>query len=144
MKSLNHKIAAWIFLGLGSVGFLDSLYLSVKKIFASQITCFIFENCDNVLNSSYANIFGIPLSFYGVIFYLVMIVFTVRFLETRKEKTFKIVYYLAIFGLIFAVYLFILQAFIIKAFCIYCLTSAVVSLALFITAVFASKKIQFS
>lgn len=143
MKLIKHKTAAWIFLLLSMAGFLNSVYLSIKKIFASPVSCFVFENCQNVLDSVYAKILGVPLSFFGVIFYFIVFAVSVRFLETGREKTFKIVYHLALFAVVFAVYLFILQIFIINAFCVYCVFSAVVSLALFITAVFSSKRVVF-
>ncbi len=126
------KWVIWTFLFLSFIGFLDALYLTVKGIFGSPITCYIFEGCRNVTDSPYAKIFGIPLSFFGAAFYLLLFIFSIRYLETKNIKILKLLFYLAIFGFLFALYLLILQFFVIKALCIYCLISSFISISLFI------------
>lgn len=136
------KIYGWIFLVLSFVGFLDALYLSLKKIFGSPITCYIFEGCETVTNSPYAQIFGIPLSFFGVLFYLAIFLISVRYFQTQNIKLFKIIFYLSCFSVLFAVYFSFLQFFVIKALCIYCLVSAAASLGLFITGLISLKNLK--
>ena len=143
MNSINNKKFAWIFIILSFTGFLDALYLSLKKIMSSPVNCYVFEGCQKVTDSAYANFFGIPISFFGVAFYLAVFFLSVRHLETENNDIFKVIFYLSSFGLIFAVYLVGIQAFVLRAFCLYCLLSAATSLFLFIAAFIAGRKTGF-
>lgn len=130
----------WIILISSFTGFLDSLYLFLKKIFASPITCYVFEGCESVTNSSYSSVFGIPFSFFGILFYLVVFFFSVAYFQTKSSKIIKPIFYLSVFGILFAAYLFVLQIFVIEAYCIYCIASAVTSTLIFIFSLIAIKK----
>ncbi|MBI5401694.1 vitamin K epoxide reductase family protein [Candidatus Wolfebacteria bacterium] len=142
MENKNLKIYVWIFWVLSFVGFLNALYLFVKKIFGSPITCYIFKGCEAVTNSPYSLIFGIPLSFFGVLFYLAIFLVSVRYFQTQNVKLFKIIFYFACLGLLFALYYLFLQIFVIKALCVYCLVSAAVSVGLFITGLISLKNFK--
>lgn len=125
------KILSWVILVLSFIGFIDATYLAIKKFFASPLPCYIFQGCDVVNTSSYSNIFGIPNSLLGAIFYLAVFILTVRFLETKNFAYFKAIFYLSILGFLMALYLTVLQVFVIKALCIYCLISAIDSTLIF-------------
>ncbi|MDI6717949.1 MAG: vitamin K epoxide reductase family protein [Patescibacteria group bacterium] len=126
------KISTYLVLVLSLIGFIDALYLTVKKFLGSPLNCIVGEGCITAANSSYANIFGIPLSLFGVFFYLAVFFLSIRYLETRNPKNFKIIFYLVSLGFVFALYLLAIQAFFVRAFCFYCLISAAVSLCLFV------------
>ena len=84
-KAKKNTILSVLLLIFSFFGFLDTLYLSVKEILASPVSCFIFQGCSQVLGSSYSKIFGLPLSFYGLIFYLAIFVLTIRYLELKNS-----------------------------------------------------------
>lgn len=54
--------------GLASLGVLETVYLTIVKLTSSPLAC-PTSGCDEVLNSSYATLFGLPLSTYGALAY---------------------------------------------------------------------------
>eukprot|EP00884_Botryococcus_braunii_P010965 jgi/Botrbrau1/19870/Bobra.0856s0002.2 len=54
---------------LATAGVLETAYLTVSKLTASSVVCPAFGSCDTVLSSSYAEVFGIPLSLFGMAAY---------------------------------------------------------------------------
>lgn len=143
MKSTKSKIVAWIFIVASFLGFLDASYLSIKEFFVSPINCFIVKGCDIVANSSYARLFGtVPLAFFGVIFYLAVFFVSVRYLEMQKAHLFKTVFLFSCVGVLFDIYLLYIQIFVLRAFCIYCLTSAALSISIFVVSLFAYEELK--
>lgn len=109
------------------LGIIDTLYLTWEHYANIVPPCPAhsilgsFIDCGKVLQSSYANIFGIPLPFLGVMYFIFLLVIF-------KTKYFK---YMTIFGLLFSLYLFFIQIYILHAICIYCTLSGVINLLLF-------------
>lgn len=124
---------AWLFLVLSFAGFLVALYLAIKKIYAGPISCFIFTGCDTVQNSVFQNFLGVPVAFWGVMFYLVLMFLIIRYIETKNFGILKLFFYLTIPGALFSLYLIYLQLFVIKAICVYCVITDSIVLFLFIT-----------
>ncbi len=139
-KAKKNTILSVLLLIFSFFGFLDTLYLSVKEILASPVSCFIFQGCSQVLGSSYSKIFGLPLSFYGLIFYLAIFVLTIRYLESKKEKIIKWIFGLSILGILCAVYFLILQFAVIRAECVYCLFSVFNSTIIFVVSFVGFKR----
>lgn len=55
---------------LGAVGFLETAYLTYLKLFNSEAFCAVGGGgCNDVLNSEYSNIFGVPLPLIGMVSY---------------------------------------------------------------------------
>jgi len=137
MKFLNQKIL-YLILTLSVIGMVDSIYLTYEHFKAkNQVICIIFDGCDAVLNSSYSEIFGIPLALLGLLFYLFNIILTLAFLK-NIIKPFNIFVVLATFiAFIFSLYLTYLQLMVIKSFCFFCLLSAaIVSVIFFLNLTF--------
>ena len=93
MKTRSVAIAALAF-----VGMIDALYLSIKRN-AGPIPCHVTRGCTDVLTSKYSEIAGIPLSWFGLAFYLVILclaVFTI-FEDPRRplEQVAGWIFYLA-------------------------------------------------
>ncbi len=59
-------LAAIVALG----GLVDSVYLTVKHFTAGVVPCSIIDGCEQVLTSSYAEMFGIPTAAFGIAAYL--------------------------------------------------------------------------
>ena len=132
MKNRSGAIAVLAF-----VGMIDALYLSIKRN-AGPIPCHVTRGCTDVLTSKYSEIAGIPLSWFGLAFYLVIFslaVFTI-FEDPRRplEQVAGWIFYLAGAALVVSALLVGVQAFILKAFCEYCLLSAALVLTVFLLA----------
>lgn len=116
-------------LALSAIGFADAVFLTMKWLFGSPITCYAFNGCESVMQSVFGNLFGVPLSVLGALFYALMVVAITYYLQYRAKRALTIIVYGALFGGLFSIYLFALQAFVIDAWCFYCLISGVVGLA---------------
>lgn len=120
----------YILLSLGGLGFLDTLYLTIEH-YRSVIPPCTLHGCDVVLTSQYANLYGIPLAVIGIGFYVIVMVLTMIFLQTKNKTISSLIFGLCLAGFIVGIYLVYLQAFVIHAFCQYCLLSEVVDFLLF-------------
>src|SRR5215469_12416086 len=122
---------------LAFIGMVDALYLSIKRN-AGPIPCHVTHGCTDVLTSKYSLIAGIPLSWFGLAFYITilsLVVFKV-FEDVESPLAFPLpaVFYLTGAGLVVSALLVGIQAFILKAFCEYCLLSAGLVLTMFLLA----------
>lgn len=114
------------------IGLGDAIYLTINHYTGEKVPCSIVEGCEQVLNSSYAEIAGIPLAVFGAAAYFAA--FSLAILAAFGNRTMW-----ALFGvqvslmMIFSVWLLYLQAFVIEAFCQFCLLSAATTFILFIT-----------
>ena len=117
------------------IGMVDALYLSIKRN-AGPIPCHITRGCTDVLTSKYSAIIGIPLSWFGLAFYVTILSLAVFKIfedpEHPATRPLAIVFYLSGAGLIVSALLVGIQAFILKAFCEYCLLSAALVLTMFL------------
>ncbi|MFA7202027.1 MAG: vitamin K epoxide reductase family protein [Candidatus Paceibacterota bacterium] len=116
------------------VGFINASFLFEKAQSGDAIPCFVVSGCDQVQNSPYAHLFGVPLSFWGLLYYAVLICITIYlFLKERQGgflsqslRTFSTLWIGVVsFGFLFSLYLLYLQIFPIGAFCSSCLLSFV-------------------
>ena len=162
------KIPKWssrLYIVLSLIGFIDATYVTVKFYLRSPLNCLVFKNCSQVINSSYSQIFSIPLSLYGAVFYLTIFLLTVYYVDvttrrnihlepfgpelrveglaeradTKKPAAIKIIFWLTGFGFLFSLYLLFIQAFLLNQFCLYCLISAAASILLFLNSLYNFK-----
>ncbi|MCG3216413.1 MAG: vitamin K epoxide reductase family protein [Candidatus Heimdallarchaeota archaeon] len=125
------------------LGFLDSLYLFYSEI-TGNINCLINEGifqCETVNTSSYATFLGIHVSLWGIIFYVLLILFL--FLSLYAEWVYWLGFLLpvaSLFGLIFSIYLTAIEIFVIKALCEFCIFSALCSITIFVLVLLTKKK----
>src|ERR1700752_5188575 len=88
---------------LAFIGMVDALYLSIKRN-AGPIPCHITHGCTDVLTSKYSVLAGIPLSWFGLGFYLA--VFSLAVLKIFEDPVnpmsfpLKLIFYLSGTGLI--------------------------------------------
>ena len=119
------------------IGMVDALFLSIKRN-AGPIPCHITHGCTDVLTSKYSEIAGIPLSWFGLVFYLTVFGLVIIKLFEDSNNPVKqlsgLIFYLAGAALIVSAFLVGIQAFILKAFCEYCLLSAGLVLTIFLLA----------
>ena len=123
---------------LALVGLLLSLYLSFWKLgLVGSLACGV-GSCEEVQLSEYAVIAGVPVAFLGVVGYLVLLVVSLvgvqpRWIERRGPTAWLAVVSGA--GTAFSAYLTYLEAAVIHAWCRWCVVSAIVILAIFVTSV---------
>ncbi|MEG5147021.1 vitamin K epoxide reductase family protein, partial [Microcoleus sp. AT8-B6] len=126
-----HRYSRPITAGIASIGAAITAYLTVVKLSNGTAVCPI-EGCDIVLSSPYAYVFGLPLSLFGFLGYLSMIVFAVAPLLVnpveQKSLRSKLESWTGLFLFagstamtIFSGYLMYVLAVDIKAACIYCI-----------------------
>ena len=136
MKSIWIKVIILF----SALGLIDAGYLTYKHYTGGVVPCSLTNGCETVLSSQYSEVFGIPISLLGILFYAVVLILAVNILD-NKIKVFK--FLLIISGIAFAVSLVLvyLQFFVIKAICAYCLTSAGISTIIFLSVLFARNRI---
>src|SRR3989338_8821739 len=145
MQSHNLKIpncVLWGLIGLALVGFTDSAYLLAKRISGAPIPCFITSGCDTVSKSPYSVLFGIPLSAWGVLFYLGIGFLALLYMDTKNLIVAKLIPFATTLGFLSSLYFVYVQKFLIGAFCIYCILSAIVSTLLFALGIVIYSKIK--
>jgi uncharacterized membrane protein len=115
---------------LSFVGMFDALYLSLKRN-AGPIPCHVTRGCTDVLTSRYSELMGIPLSVFGLVFYV--FVFSLAIFEILGAgKTLSRLFWPATTGVAVSAILVGIQAFALKAYCEYCLLSAILVLSIFL------------
>ena len=135
MKHL--RVPSWavgVFLGLAVIGFTDATYLAVEHYMGVVPPCTILKGCDTVTTSQYSTIAGISVALFGSLYYLGLICLSIYILTSKKFKLIRYLGHWTWLGLLAAIYFTSLQVFVIRAYCIYCLTSALISLIVFIAA----------
>lgn len=130
ITSMHRKHKHDILVILSLLGFGVSIYLGVAKILGLVVPCGLTNGCDAVLQSKYANLFGIPLAFWGVVYFAGVIVFSL--LANHYQIWKKILtWFLGVGALAAAIFLG-LQFFEIKSICQYCLITDILVILLFL------------
>ena len=128
----RHRWLVWSLLAVSPLGFLDATYLSLEHYLNRAPPCSLTNGCEIVTTSSYSLLFGIPVALLGAVYYLVIIIGLVYYLDSKKPFVIKWVSRLTAAGFIFSIYLVYLQVAVLHAICLYCMLSALSSTALFI------------
>ncbi len=113
------------------VGLCDAVYLTIHHYTATPVPCSIVEGCEQVLTSSYAEIYGIPLALFGAVAYLDAFLLA-ALAAFGKRQMWTIFGIQVILMAIFTAWLIYLQGYVIEAFCQFCLLSAATTLTLLI------------
>ena len=127
-------------------GAILTAYLTFTKLTGGEVTCSLDgggSGCNSVLDSPYAEVFGLPLSLFGLLGYASMAVFALSPLlfnpeqnrDLRKQLD-NVTWLLLLAGstamMVFSAYLMYVLAFEIKSLCYYCIGSALFALSMFI------------
>lgn len=130
-KKYQYNIIKIIIL-LTTIGLIDSLYLSIKKLTKAPVTCSISGGCNDVLNSIYASMFNIPLVYLGIFFYFSMLLLAIFTWKNKSKIWHKLLSIGGLAGFIMSIYFIYLQIFEIGSICQYCMLSACTSTLIFI------------
>ncbi len=117
---------------LAFIGLIDSLYLSYARFASVDLPCSVTNGgCSVVAESPYAVLFGMPLAYLGVLFYLSILIISLLIIFKSKIKHLSdALLIITVLGALSSAYFLYLQGFVIKAFCIYCIVSAIISFIL--------------
>lgn len=130
------KIIGIILLCASLLGFIDATYLTVEHYMGSIPPCTI-SGCEVVLTSTQSVIVGIPVALLGAIYYLLMFILSIIYLDSKKDNILHHASYFSICGFVASLYFVYLQIFVIDNICQYCMISAFTSTMLFITGMYA-------
>lgn len=124
---------------LAIAGAVDAGYLLIETMRGATVVCpyvpigrFNLNQCNIVLATPYAKIFGLPNALYGLIAYLFFAILVLYELNGKLEtNSIKLLSYLSGLGLLAFTYFVYLQFFVIEALCFYCLLSASIMTLIF-------------
>lgn len=121
-----------------------SSYLSYKEITHGEFgACPIFSEvtteegneisgCDAVAQSEYSKLFGVYLGFYGIAYYIFMIMLSIIYLASRNRLVINLIALFSLVGVLMSASFVAIQGFLIGAFCFYCELSALATLLMFL------------
>ena len=134
----------FVLMGLAMIGLSVAFYDSYSIYNNQLLWCPPpINGCNEVAMSPYARIFGLPIGYYGVVYYCDMLGLAGLLAYDPSAKGLRIgAVLLAATGVLFSLYFMILQIGYIHAFCIYCALSAATTLLLTVTAGLHWKKMR--
>lgn len=140
-RSFSATIWVVLFIIIAFIGFADAVYLTASHYIGELPTCTVVEGCDEVALSEYSTIGPVPLSLLGVLFYTLMIVWGVVWLDSRKKGVFRFMPLITIPAFLFSMWLIYVMFYVIDALCIYCLISSGTTTLLMLLSLKFSKKL---
>jgi uncharacterized membrane protein len=129
------NVPAYVMIALTLIGIADALYVAYGSYRGTQLWCPILDGCNTVINSPYSRVLGMPMSYFGFIYYVFMFGLAARlaYEPASKSLRFRVVLYAAL-GAVSSAYFIYLQLGFIQAICSYCIISAIVSFLLLLAA----------
>ena len=125
-----------IIAALALAGIFVALYLTLYKMGAiGELSCRI-GSCETVNSSPWALFLGAPVAAWGVGFYIVVFAVALAGLSQRHAGSRRLSLALVLlsgWGVVFSSWLTYLELFVIHAICQWCVVSAVIVLAIFLT-----------
>lgn len=128
---MNRKFLLGLLVALSLIGIGDSAYLSMHAASGAPLICDIgagLDGCNQVANSPYSQLLGIPLAYIGLVFYGIFFLITLAayLLPAHKTHHRAITVLSAAASLASVAFLYI-QLALIQALCIYCVISALLT-----------------
>lgn len=129
------KLPSYFMLALTLIGIADAVYVAHGNYAGAPLWCPILDGCNTVINSPYSRVFGVPMSYFGFIYYVFMFGLAARLAYDPFSNSlrFRAILYAAL-GAASSMYFMYLQIGFIGEVCSYCLISAVTSLLLLFAA----------
>jgi uncharacterized membrane protein len=128
-------LPAYSMLALTLIGIAVAVYVAHGNYTGQPLWCPIIDGCNTVVNSPYSRVFGVPMSYFGFIYYVYMFALAARlaFEPFSNSLRFRAILYAGV-GAASSIYFMYLQLRFIREVCSYCLISAVTSLLLLLAA----------
>jgi uncharacterized membrane protein len=136
MNTKETAVAPDLMLVFAFIGIADAFYDSYSIYIGRLLWCPPpIDGCNVVANSPYARIFGVPLGYFGLVYYLYMFALAALLALDPFSRGLRLGALLyAALGVFFSICFMYVSFSFIHAFCIYCMISAVMTFSLFITA----------
>ena len=64
------KLPSYFMLALTLIGIADAVYVAHGNYTGAPLWCPILDGCNTVINSPYSRVFGVPMSYFGFIYYV--------------------------------------------------------------------------
>ena len=74
----NITLPPYVMIALTLIGIADAAYVAHGNYTGAPLWCPILDGCNAVINSPYSRVFGVPMSYFGFIYYLFMFGLAVR------------------------------------------------------------------
>lgn len=132
------RIPKWLLITMfvaALIGFADSAYLTAEHVRGVTPPCGFSSNCDTVLTSKFASVGPIPVAALGLLYYGVVLVLLIAYFDSGAWRLLHWTTWLVSAGMLGYLYFVSIQAFVLHAWCMYCLTSALMTVIMFVCAV---------
>jgi uncharacterized membrane protein len=128
-------LPAYSMLVLALMGLAAAVYVARGSYTGQPLWCPVLDGCNAVVNSPYSRVFGVPMSYFGFIYYLYMFALAARlaFEPFSNSLRFRAILYAAM-GAASSIYFMYLQLGFIREVCSYCLIAAITSFLLLFAA----------
>jgi uncharacterized membrane protein len=128
-------LAPYSMLALALIGIAAAVYVAHGNYTGQPLWCPIVDGCNAVVNSPYSRVFGVPMSYFGFIYFLYMFALAARlaFDPLSRSLRFRAILYAGM-GAASSMYFMYLQLGFIREVCSYCLIAAVTTFLLLIAA----------
>ena len=121
---------------LAFAGLAVAWFIYYKRSKKENLVCVVGKKCDVVLYSKYNNIANVPLENLGMLYYVTVAILTILFLRGQETilaiPIISTIITISVIGALFSIYLLYVQGVILKAWCDYCITSAIISIAILV------------
>jgi uncharacterized membrane protein/glutaredoxin len=145
-----HRFSRPLIAAVAALGIADTAYLTSVKLAGKGATC-SSESCNAVLSSPYANVFGQPLSLFGLLAYIAVLLLAIAplVINPKSDKklhnqiqdlTWPVLLIAGAAMMVFSGYLMYLLAAVISAACPYCIASAIFSTLIFGLVLFGKER----
>jgi uncharacterized membrane protein len=132
---LGFVLAALDVTGLAIAG-----YLSVVELQGVLPVCGPLKGCEQVAQSEYSRIGGVPVAVYGVVLSLGLLVLAIAWTRSGRIELLASHYALSLLGVVFEVYFTYVEIFVIGAVCVWCASYGLSLVARFAVALFAWRR----
>lgn len=137
-----HQWSRHLIGAIALVGCLETAWLTAAELSGTAADICPTTGCKEVLQSDYATVFGLPLTFYGFLAYMTMAILAFlpwllrqkinkSFQSQVQETTWLLMFGLGVVMVVFSSYLMYVMLFKIQGLCPYCVASAIFSATLF-------------
>mgnify|MGYP001216799454 CR=1 FL=1 len=126
-----------IFLGI----LITSYLIYVNNLSDTMLSCGNVGDCNKVQNSSYGFLLGVPVTFFGLVYFCFLAGLYSNYFIRKKFTSFNFMeligFSTSLSAFIFSMYLTYIELFVINEICIWCISIAILSTIIFIINLYA-------
>jgi uncharacterized membrane protein len=71
-RQKKYLLSPWCMLVLAIVGIADAVIVAHSNYTGQPLWCPVIDGCNAVVNSPYSRVFGVPMSYFGSVYYVYM------------------------------------------------------------------------